>query len=79
MNSSLLLRQCSACLIRLTLIVFVMGGKWPYSCFIVECYLEDLFNISRCILVWLPSSVFSIQFVKVHVVHPYSSIDTTAA
>ena len=31
MSSSLLLRQCPACLIRLTWIVFVMGGRWPYS------------------------------------------------
>ena len=31
MSSSLLLQQCSACLVRLTCIVFVMGGKWPYS------------------------------------------------
>ena len=27
MSSSLLLRQCSACLVRLILIVFVMGGR----------------------------------------------------
>ena len=31
MNSSLLLQQCTACLVRLAWIVFVMGGKWPYS------------------------------------------------
>ena len=31
MSSSLLLQQCSACLVRLTWIVFVMGGRWPYS------------------------------------------------
>ena len=30
-SSSLLLQQCPACLVRLTCIVFVMGGKWPYS------------------------------------------------
>ena len=30
-SSSLLLQQCPACLARLTCIVFVMGGKWPYS------------------------------------------------
>ena len=30
-NSSLLLKQCPACLVRLTWIVFVMGGRWPYS------------------------------------------------
>ena len=31
MSSSLLLQQCPACLVRLTWIVFVMGGSWPYS------------------------------------------------
>ena len=30
MSSSLLLQQCPACLVRLTWIVFVIGGKWPY-------------------------------------------------
>ena len=29
-SSSLLLQQCLACLVRLTWIVFVMGGRWPY-------------------------------------------------
>ena len=34
MSSSLLLQQCPAWLVRLTWIVFVMGGRWPYSwCF----------------------------------------------
>ena len=31
MSSSLLLQQCPACLVRLTWIVFVIGGKWTYS------------------------------------------------
>ena len=79
MSSSLLLQQCPVCLVRLTLIVFVMGGKWPYSrCFVGHC-LHDLFNIACSILVWLPSNFFFIRLVSVHVVHPYSSIDTTAA
>ena len=51
MSSSLLLQQCPACLVRLTLIVFVMGGWWPYSCCFVGCCLQDLFNIARSILV----------------------------
>ena len=29
MSSSLLLQQCPACLVNLTWIVFVMGGRWP--------------------------------------------------
>ena len=37
MNSSLLLQQCPACLVRITWIVFVMGSRWPYSWFFVGC------------------------------------------
>ena len=37
-SSSLLLEQCHACLVRLTWIIFVMGGRWPYSwCFVGCC------------------------------------------
>ena len=64
---------------RAPLIVFVMGGKWPYSCCFVECCLQDLFNIAHSILVLLPSSFFFKRLVSIHVVNPYSSIDTTAA
>ena len=39
MSSSLLLQQCPACLVRLTWIVFVMGGRWPYSWCFVGCCL----------------------------------------
>ena len=45
MSSSLLLQQCPTCLVRLTWIVFEMGGRWPYSWCFVGCYLQDLFNI----------------------------------
>ena len=79
MSSSLLLQQCSACLVRLIFIVFVMGGRWPYSCCFVGCCLQDLFCIARNILVWLQLSFFSIHLVNIHVVHSYSSIDTAAA
>ena len=58
MSWSLLLQQCPACLVRLTCIVFVMGGKWPYSWCLVGCCRQDLFNIARNILVLLPSSFF---------------------
>ena len=51
MSSSLLLQQCPACLVRLTWIVFVMGGRWPYSWCLVGCYRQDLFNIAHSILV----------------------------
>ena len=51
MSSSLLLQQCPACLARLTWIVFVMGGRRPYSWCFVACCRQDLFNIARNILV----------------------------
>ena len=49
--SSLLLQQCLACLVRLACIVFVIGGRWPYSWRRVGCCCQDLFNIARNILV----------------------------
>ena len=79
MSSSLLLQQYPACLIRLTWIVFVTRGRWPYSCCLGVCCRQDFFNIARSILVWLPSSFFSSRFVRVYVVYPYSSIDATPA
>ena len=45
-SSSLLLQQ-----VRLTCIVFVMGGRWPYCWCLVGCCRQDLFNIARNILV----------------------------
>ena len=51
MSSSLLLQQCPACLARLTWIVFVTGGRWPYSWCLVGCCRQDLFKIARSILV----------------------------
>ena len=51
MSSSLLLQQWPACLVCLTWIVFVMGGRWPYSWCLVGCCFQDLFNIARDILV----------------------------
>ena len=51
MSSSLLLRQCPACLVRLTWIDFVMGGRWPYSWYFVGCCLQYFFNIAWSILV----------------------------
>ena len=51
MSSSLLLQQCPACLARLTWIVFVMRGKWPYSWRLVGCCRQDMFNIALNILV----------------------------
>ena len=47
MSSFLLLQQCPACLIRLTWMVFVMGGRCPYSWCLVGCCSQDFFNIAR--------------------------------
>ena len=47
MSSSLLLQQCPACPVRLTWIVFVIGGRWPYSWCLVGCCRQDLFKIAR--------------------------------
>ena len=41
MSSSLLLQQCPACLVRLTCIAFVMGGKWPYSWCVLGCCRQE--------------------------------------
>ena len=44
MSSSLLLQQFPTCLVRITWIVFVVGGRWPYSWCLVGCCRQDLFN-----------------------------------
>ena len=51
MSSSRLLQQCPACLVHLTWIVFVIGGRWPYSWCLVGCCHQDLFKIAHSILV----------------------------
>ena len=51
MNSSLILQQWPACLVRLTWIVFVMGGRWPNRWCLVGCCLQDLFKIALRVLV----------------------------
>ena len=51
MSTSRFLQQYPACLVRLTWIVFVMGGRWPYSWYLLGCCYQDLFNITRSILV----------------------------
>ena len=42
------------------------------SCCFMGCYFKDLFNIAHSILVQFLSSFFSICFVNVHMVHPYT-------
>ena len=61
MSSSLLLQQCPACLVRLTWIVFVIEGRWPYSWCLVGCCCQDLFRIARSILVYFFLYTFCIH------------------
>ena len=51
MSSSLLPQQYPACLVHLTWIVFVIGGRWRYSWCLVGCCHLDLLNIAGTILV----------------------------
>ena len=51
MSPSLLLQQCPTCVVHLTGVVFLMGGRWLYSCSFAGSCLQDLFNIIRSILV----------------------------
>ena len=53
MSSSLLLQQCPACLVRLTWIDFVIGGRWPYSWCLVGCRCQDLLRIARSIYIYI--------------------------
>ena len=53
MSSSLLLQQCPACLVRLTWIVFVIGGRWPYSWCLVGCCRQDLLCINVYMYVYI--------------------------
>ena len=77
MSLSLLLQQCPACLVRLAWIVFVMGGRWPYSWDLVGCCCQDLFNIARN---WSSNSLTTIsqlsaltmtKFIRLHTHHYY--------
>ena len=54
---------------------------WQVSVQLLLCgmLLPDLFNTSGRILVQLPSNFLFIRLGGFHVVHPYSSIDTTVA
>ena len=61
----------SACLVLLTWIVFVMGGKWPYS-----CCLQDLFNTALSILVLLPSSFLPWERYKFLLSTPSDGLDS---
>ena len=65
MNSSLLLQQCPACLARLTCIVFVMGGKWPYNWCLVGVLPPGL--VQYCSAKKLQEVVFPVFRVRISV------------
>ena len=67
MSLSLLLQQCSACLVCFIWMVLEIGGRRPYNCCFVACCFQDLFNIACSILVWFLSSFFSMHFVCIHI------------
>ena len=58
MSLSLFLQQCPASLVRLTWIVFVIRGRWPYSWCLVGCCYLYLFKIARSILSFLLRDIF---------------------
>ena len=75
MNSFLHLQQCPPCLVRLTLIIFVMSYSWPCTCCFMgvaprTCSMLHAAFLCNCRQAFSP---------YVHVVHPYSNIDTTTA
>ena len=74
-----LLQQCPTCLVHLIWMVLEMRGRWSYSFCFVGCCFQDLFNIVCSILMQFLSNFFTTRLVSVHVVHPYSRIDLTAA
>ena len=75
MSSTLLPQKCPACLVRLIWIVFVMAtAAVLWSVASRTCSIQFVAFLSNC-----REDFFSIRLVSVRVVHPYSSIDTTAA
>ena len=72
MSSSLLLQQCPACLVCLTWIVFVIGGRWLYSWCLVGCCCQDLyihiyndFYIHKRIHMYSCKHIFVIYWAKI--------------
>ena len=50
MSSSIFLQQSSMYLARLTWMICVMRGKWPYRCNFAGCCFQDLFKTARSII-----------------------------
>ena len=70
MSSSLILQQCPACLFRLTWIVFVMGGRWPYS----WCYIAKVINKRRILFSYAVSSSSSCRAASTDIPDPLSPL-----
>ena len=68
MSSSLLLQQGPACLVHLTWIAFMMGGRWPYSwCFLKQFNIVEFpsmreFKLSKLLLYAWNYSEFDCAF-----------------
>ena len=65
MSSSLLEKQCPACLVCLTWMLSEIRDRWPYEFCFVGYYIQDLFEKARSIPTWFESTFFSERFVKV--------------
>ena len=50
-------------LVRLTWIVFVMRGRWPYSWCLMGCCRQDMFNIAQPNM-FAKSKVSFIQYIQ---------------
>ena len=77
MSSSLLLLQYPACLANLTWIVFVMGGRWPYSWCLAGCCrqnissnIEYIHNVCVCIYIYIYIYIYT----HTHI-HTYTHTD----
>ena len=78
-SSCLLLQLCPANLVRLSLMVFEIGGILPYNRCFVGCFFQEMFRIARSMQVYVPSSLASSFLVSVHDNEPYTRTVWTAA
>ena len=70
MSSSLLLQQCPACLVRLSLIVFVMGGRWPYSLLFFWVLPPGLVQYSEqhsCVCLFIRLHIYVIAYIVTYI------------
>ena len=50
MSSSLLLQRCPACRVHVAWIVFMMGGRWPYTCGVLPPGLVQYCSQHSCVI-----------------------------